>query len=295
MPERAFRQAIASDWFDLYARFGYASKGVVWGLVGLLAVRVALGEHDEQADFYGALGEIGDQPLNAAFLILLSIAMLGYAAWRIIQAIADVEGEGRGAVGYFKRFLYLTVGLTYGFFGVYSIGILAGWSTDEDNEVRDLTAMALGWPAGEWIVGTVGGLILVAGLAELYVVVSRRFEVELGRDDLGRFERWCLLCSGSYGHAARGIIYSAAGVFAIRSAIDYDPDEARGIAETFRELATQPYGNLIVGAIALGFIAFGAYCILLAFHRHIPNEGLIRGRGDGGSEPKGDPPEAQQA
>jgi hypothetical protein len=283
MPTETARKAFSSDWFDRYARFGYTAKGVVWAMVGLLAARVAIGQWGEQADFYGALGEIGDQPLNAVLLGLLSAALFGYAGWRIVQAIADVEGEGRDAAGIAKRFLYLTVGLTYGFFAVYALGILAGWST-EDDEIRDLTAMALEWPLGEWLVGAVGVLIVGMGLGELYVALGRKFEVELGSDELGRWERLCLLMSGLFGHLARGAVYVAAGFFAVRAAVEFDPDEARGLAEIFRELVEQPFGPLVVAVIAAGFVTFGVYCVLLAFHRHIPNESIIRGRSEAEDE-----------
>jgi hypothetical protein len=89
----------------------------------------------------------------------------------------------------------------------------------------------------------------------------------------------CILWTGGLGHVARGVVCGAVGLFAIRAAVEFDPDEARGLADTFRELANQPYGVWIVGFVAAGFIAFGLYCLLLAVHRHIPNEGLIRGRG----------------
>lgn len=279
MPTDTAREAFSSHWFDRYARFGYTAKGVVWAMVGLLAARVAIGQSGEQADFYGALGEIGDQPLNAVLLGLLSAALFGYAGWRIVQAVADVEGEGRDAAGILKRFLYLTVGLTYGFFAVYALGILAGWST-EDDEIRDLTAMALEWRFGEWLVGAVGVMVVAMGIAELYVAISRKFEVELGSDELGRWERLSLLASGLFGHLSRGAVYLAVGFFAVRAAVEFDPDEARGLADTFRELVEQPFGPSIVAAIAAGFVTFGVYCVLLAFHRHIPNEGIIRGRGD---------------
>jgi hypothetical protein len=286
MPTEVARSALSTHWFDRYARFGYIAKGVIWGTVGVLAVRVAFGEWAEQADFYGAFAEIGEQPLNAAFLILLSLALFGYAGWRVLQAVADVEGEGSDAAGYLKRSLYLLVGLTYGFFAIYAVGIMAGWST-QDDEIQDWTAAVMGWPLGEWLVGAAGALVLVAGFGELYVAVSRRFEVELGADHLGRLERAWLLFSGFYGHTARGVVYSAAGFFAIRAAVEFDPEEARGLADTFRELAEQPYGDLIVGFIAFGFIAFGMYCLMLAFHRHIPNEGVFRGRGEGGERGAG--------
>jgi hypothetical protein len=277
MPVDHLRTAFSGEWFDRFARFGYASKGLIFGVVGVLAARVALGQRAEQADMAGALGEIGEQPLQWLLLITLGVGLTAYAVWRFIQGFADLEGEGSDTKGWVKRLGYIGVGGIYGFFAVYCIGILAGWST-EDGEIRDITAMVLGWPLGQWLVGAAGLAVVGSGLLELFYVVTRRFEVELGRDDLGRFERACLICTGGYGHAARGAVYIAAGVFAVRAAVNYDPDEARGLAETFRELATQPYGAAIVGAIAAGFIAFGLYCGLLAFHRHIPNEGLLRGR-----------------
>jgi hypothetical protein len=277
MLTKSIRGVLTSTWFDRYARFGYAAKGVAWGVVGIIALRLALGGFDEQADFYGALAEIDEQPLNAVLLVLLSVGLLGYAGWRLVQGAMDVEGEGSDARGWFKRLSYIVVGLWYGVFGVYTLGILAGWSTEED-EVQDWTAMALGWPAGEWLVGGVGAIIIATGLLELYYAFAGKFEVEIGSDHLGRFEKVCVMCTGWYGHAARGVVYAAVGFFAVRAAVEFDPDEARGLADTFRELLTQPHGRWIVGFVAAGFIAFGLYCLLLAFHRHIPNEGMFRGR-----------------
>ncbi|MBA4156070.1 MAG: DUF1206 domain-containing protein [Gemmatimonadetes bacterium] len=277
MPAETVRRALASHWFDRFARFGYAAKGMAFGVVGLLAARVALGQSQEQADFPGAFAEIGEQPLNAVLLIVLAAGLFAYSGWRIVQGVADVGGEGTGVKGWVKRGGYVLVGLSYGVLAVYAAGILAGWSTD-DGEIRDWTASVLAWPFGQWLVGLAGALVLGSGVVELYFAFSRTFEVELGSDDVNRFERFCLLCTGWYGHAARGVVYSAAGVFTIRAAVQFDPDEARGLAETFRELAAQPYGAWIVGFIAAGFVAFGAYCILLAFHRHIPNEGLMQGQ-----------------
>jgi hypothetical protein len=285
MPTETIRSAVASHWFDRYARFGYLAKGVAWGVVGIIALRLAFGQANEQADFYGALAEIDKQPLNAVLLVLLSVGLLGYASWRVVQGFADVEREGGDVRGWSKRAAYILVGLWYGVFGVYALGILAGWSTEEE-EIRDWTATALGWPGGQWLVGTIGVVVIATGLIELYFAFTGKFEVEVGDSDLGRFEQVCVICTGWYGHAARGVVYSALGFFAIRAAVEFDPDEARGLADTLRELLTQPHGRWIVAFIAAGFIAFGLYCVLLAFHRHIPNEGLLRGRGkEGEAEP----------
>jgi hypothetical protein len=277
----AARQALASDWFDGFARFGYASKGLSFAAMGILMVRVALGQQSERADFAGAVEEMTAQPLLIGLLILLCVGLFGYAIWRVIQGVADLEREGGDWTGMAKRAMYVAVGVSYAGFAVYGVGILLGWSTEE-GAVRDWTATVLGWPFGRWIIGVVGLAVLASGLAELWFALSGSFQVELGRDDIGKFQKVCLICTGGVGHAGRALVYSAAGVFAIRAALNFDPDEARGVAETIRELALQPYGSWIVAFAATGFIAYGVYYCLLAFHHHMPNEGLMRGRNGAG-------------
>jgi hypothetical protein len=274
---RSAREALASDWFDIYARLGYAAKGVTFGVIGIMMARVAFGERSERADFAGAMEELSAQPLLAGLLILLSIGMMGYATWRILQGVFDLEREGSDLIGLGKRAVYVVIGLTYLFFAAYAVGILAGWSTEE-GEIQDWTATILGWPFGRWIIGAAGVAVLIGALTELWSALSRRFQVELGRDDISGLERAGLLVAGCAGHAGRSIIYGAAGIFAIRAALDFDPDEARGIADTIRELADQPFGPLLAGLGAAGFITYGIYYCMLARHHHLPNEGLMRGR-----------------
>jgi hypothetical protein len=274
------KKALASEYFDIFARFGYAAKGVSFAVIGIMMARVAIGQQSERADFAGAMEEMSSQPLLAGLLVLLAIGMIGYAVWRLMQGIADLEGEGSDALGLAKRGLYVIIGFTYLFFAVYAIGILVGWSTEE-GQVQDWTATIMGFPFGRWLIGAIGVGVLIGGLTELWFALSRRFQVELGRDDIQGLERISILVVGCAGHAGRSLVYSAAGIFAIRAALDFDPDEARGIADTIRELSEQPYGPYLVAFGSLGFIAYGVYYCLIARHHHLPNEGLIRGRGDG--------------
>ncbi len=274
------RKALASDWFDTYARMGYAAKGVSFGVIGIMMARVAFGQRAERADFAGAMEEMSAQPVLAGLLILMAFGMIGYATWRLLQGAFDLEGEGSDLLGWAKRGIYIVIGLMYLFFATYAIGILAGWSTKE-GEVQDWTATILTLPFGRWIIGAAGVGVFIGGVVELWFALSRRFQVELGRDDIRGFERMGLIATGCAGHAGRSLVYGAAGVFAVRAAIHFDADEARGIADTIRELAEQPYGPYLVAFGAFGFISYGVYYCLLARHHHLPNEGMMRGRGDG--------------
>jgi TRAP-type C4-dicarboxylate transport system permease small subunit len=287
MPLQTFRRALASEWFDTYARLGYAAKGLSFGVIGFLMARVAIGDRSERADFAGAMEELSAQPLLAGLLVLMAIGMVGYATWRLIQGVFDLEEEGNDALGLAKRAVYVVIGLTYLFFAAYALGILAGWSTQE-GEVQDWTATILGWPYGRWLIGAAGGAVMIGGVTELWFALSRRFQVELGRDDITGLERAGLMAAGCVGHAGRALIYGAAGFFVIRAAVDFDPDEARGIADTIRELAEQPYGPWLVAFGAGGFIAYGIYYFLVARHHHLPNEGIMRGRGGGRASGRGE-------
>jgi hypothetical protein len=277
---RSTREALASEWFDVYARLGYGAKGLTFAAIGIMMARVALGQQSERADFAGAMETFSEQPVLAVLIFVLSIGMIGYAIWRIIQGVADLEREGTDLVGVVKRAVYVIIGLTYLFFAAYALGILFGWSTEE-GQVQDWTAKILGWPLGRWLIGAAGLAVLIGGMVELWSAVSRRFQVELGRDDFSRLERMGLITAGCVGHGGRSLVYGAAGFFAIRAAVEFDPDEARGIADTMRELADQPYGQVLVAIGAVGFIFYGVYYCLLARHHHLPNEGLMRGRRGG--------------
>lgn len=276
MPVETARRAISSRWFDRIARFGYAAKGTVFGTVGVLAAKLALGRDgdDENADFSGALSVLQAEPLTLVLLVLLSLGLFAYTLWRLVQALADVEGEGSDLKGWLKRGIYLAIGLTYGWFAVYSAGLLLGMRQEENDGFEEETALVLAQPYGEWIVGIVGLAVIVSGLSELYFAFSRSFEEEFRLAEMSRLERLSAIGFGGYGHAARGIVYCLAGFFAVRAAVTFDPDEARGLADTFREIATQPHGPWLLAFVAVGFVAFGVYCFLLAFHRHIPNEEL---------------------
>ncbi len=268
----ATRNAVSSVWFERLARCGFAAKGVVFAIVGVLAARTAFGARDEDADTPGALETLGDQPLSALLLAVLAIGLTGYSLWRFAQAFLDVEGEGSDASGLATRAIYFGIGASYGFFAVLSVLVLTGWRRNDDNGVQNITAWALELPLGAWLVGIAGGVVILAGLREIAVAVTGRFRAEFAQEQMSNAERVLARWIGWYGHAARGAAFAIAGIFAIRAAVTYDPTEARGLADTFQALADDRYGTIGLVVIAIGFVAFGVYCGLLALHRHIPNE-----------------------
>jgi hypothetical protein len=282
MPADAARAALSSEWFDRLARVGYISKGAVFGIIGFLAGKTALrrpgGEDD--ADAFGALETVAEQPIGMLPLGILVLGLAAYGCWRLLQALGDAEGLGKDPKALTRRATFLAIGLTYLTFAAYSFALLLGWGgTGNEDGVRDASLMLMEFPAGEWVVGLGGLAVMGYGLMEVHAALTGRFKREFRGADLNRGERWVARWVGAYGHAARGGVFMAAGFFSVRAAVTFDPEEARGLAETFREVATQPYGPLILGLAALGFVAYGIHFVMLGFHRHIPNEDVFAGFG----------------
>lgn len=65
---------------------------------------------------------------------------------------------------------------------------------------------------------------------------------------------------GIVGHVARGAVFALVGVFLMKAAIEFDPNEAEGPDGALARLAEQPYGQVLLGITAAGLLADAAYC-----------------------------------
>ncbi len=90
----AARKAANSSAMDAAARWGLATRGVLYVLVGQLALRLAFG--DEQADNGGALRELGRQPFGAFLIWAVGIGIAGLALWRLSEALFGAAGRPQG-------------------------------------------------------------------------------------------------------------------------------------------------------------------------------------------------------
>jgi hypothetical protein len=283
MPERAERWLaqltggfVSSPWFDRLARFGYASKGAVFGVVGVLAIARGLGSHALAEDTPGALEALEDLPFHEALLGLLALGLAGYATWRVVQALLDAEGEGTGWIGLSKRAVYLGIGGFYGYLAIFAVAVILG-ADSNDNGVQDFTATVLGWPGGQILVGIAGAGVIVGGLNEILFALRGTYRGEFEHRDMATWERVAMKGVGWWGHVGRGAVYGLIGYLVIKSAVTFDPDEAAGLAEAFQALEEQPYGWVLLLLAGAAFLAFGLYCALLAVHREIDNEGAVHG------------------
>jgi len=200
---------------------------------------------------------------------LIALGFLGYALWRGIQAIMDPDGEGADLKALGKRVGYGVSALVYGGLAFSAVGLILGSASEGNSNPDGWTALLLSWPLGRVLVVCVGIAVVGVGLRELYQAYKARFLKYLKLDEMGeRVRRWTERW-GRLGTAARGIVFGVVGTFLIRAALEYDPQEARGLGGALQTLAHQPLGPWLLGAVALGLVAYGVVMLSVARYRRI--------------------------
>lgn len=262
-------------WVVRLARLGYAAKGLVYFLIGLLAIQVALGVGGQTTDSEGALQTIYRQPYGQVLLIITAIGLFGYALWRIIQALLDPDhNDSNSAKRIVQRFGYAISGITYGFLGWEAVRIVMSSvsSSGGGGGTEHWTARLMAQPFGRWLVGIVGLIIIAVGLFQVYYGWTAKFRERLKLHQMSPNERTWAIRSGRWGYIARGIIYAIIGGFLIWAAIQLNPENAVGVNEALDKVAQQPYGAVLLGLTAVGLMAYGVFAFVQARYRNIEVE-----------------------
>jgi hypothetical protein len=251
------------------ARAGLTARGVIYLLVGVLALQIAFGTGDRQADRGGALAELADKPFGAVLLWALGIGLVGMALWRLSEALFGVTGkDGRTA----RKRLPAAARCVFYAFVAYSVLAFAagsGGGGSSDRQSRDVTAKVMEMPAGQWLVGLAGAGIVVAGVVIAVQALRRSYHKKLKLGELNPRTRRLVDVTGVGGGAARGIVFAVAGGFAVRAAVDYEPDKAKGLDDTLRSFAGTPLGPWLLVLVAAGLVLFGVFSFALARWRRV--------------------------
>jgi hypothetical protein len=258
----------ARPWVERLARMGYAARGAVYVLVGLLAVQTAFGARRHATDTRGALHVVAQQ--SVALLAVLAVGLFGYALWRIVQGVLDAERKGSDPKGLAKRAAMVGSGLIYGGLALAAARLALGaHEGGGDHAAQAWTARLMSMPFGRWLVAGVGIGVMIGGLQQIRRGWTAKFHDTLKTKEMDAAERRLALRSGQLGFIARGVVFLLSGGFLVQAARRFDPGQVRGLAGALETLAQQPAGPWLLGATAVGLIAFGAYSLLLARYRRI--------------------------
>lgn len=253
-------------------RVALATQGILYGIVGFLAVQVALGDRGAKPSQRGAIESVARQSYGRLLLVLVVVGLAAHATWRLVLAVRGEPGDDEDSKSVAKRAANLGRSALYVSLTLAAVRLLtrSGDGGGEGSEQRS-TSTVLSWPGGPWIVAAAGLAIIGAGVWNVRKAVTRSFLDDLDLAQRAAPRRRAVELLGAVGHVARGAAFALVGWFLLTAGLQHDAEETRGLDEALRELAETSHGPLLLLALALGMVLFGAYRVVDAAVRR-PSE-----------------------
>src|SRR3954451_7740002 len=255
--------------FTWFARAGIAARGVVFAVIGVLAVKLALGDGGKATSQQGALKTIAQQPFGKVLLIIVAVGLAGYAGWRLVHAVTVHRSERKDELK--ERVDGLIGGVAYAALCVTAVRIIAGAgsSGSSGGQADKATGGVLGWPGGPWLVGIAGVVLIGVGLHQGYRGVKRKFLEDANTGEMSEPVEKGYSALGVFGHLARMAVFALIGYFLIKAAIDFNPNKAVALDGALAKLGHASYGPYLLGLVALGLIGFAGFSVAEARYRRI--------------------------
>lgn len=258
-----------SDTLEHLARIGLIAYGVVHLLIAWLALQLAwgVGGSAAQADQGGALATLAEQPFGTVLLWVVAVGMVALAAWQAAEALrwrgglsASGDARKKAAVTVVKS---VAKAVVYATIAVLAVRTATGGG-QSGGQQQQAAAGIFGWPAGRWLVGLIGLVIVGIGAYLVHKGVSKRFLQEIDLREAPPEATRLVTRLGQAGYPAKGIAFGLVGVLLVWAAVTFDPADASGLDGALRSLLSVPFGQVLLTIVALGIAAFGAFCFVRA-------------------------------
>jgi len=256
------------DWLTKGARFGLIAKGVVYALIGILAIQAALGSARRVGGSKEAVQYLGSQPFGQALLVVVGIGLFAYAAWNFIMAVGDTENEGTGAMGIVKRLGFAASGVVNAAVAVTALQLALG-SNGEEGGAKTWAARVMHQPFGHWLLGALGVVVIGVAVGQFYLAYTKRFLEKLDTASMSEKVRRAVTRMGQAGYASRGVVFPIIGGALVSAALTHDPSEAKGMGEALHTVAASTHGKILLLVVAAGLLAYGAFTVALAKYRRV--------------------------
>ena len=248
--------ASVQPWVARVVRLGYFAKGLIYSLIGVLALRVALGlSGGRLTDPSGVLRTLLGQPFGRIMLALIGVGIVGYAAYYIVEALADLRRRGGGVRGWLDRTLTMIKAAVYGGVGLQALNVVLFDRLPSDRTEQGARTV-MQFPLGEWLLVAIGVGVAIYGLTQLRMVWRGGADDDL---DVGRVKREApfILPLGRFGTLARSIIIVLIGATLARSGWRGRAADADGYREALATIAS--FNPWLLAAIGAGLLCFGVY------------------------------------
>jgi hypothetical protein len=263
------RQAGDSDALENLARVGLIAYGVVHLLVAWLALQLAWGGGSgESADQSGAMSTVAESPVGKPLLWVIAIGLIALAVWQAAEVLRWRQGwtasgktrtkalrkSGKAIV---KAVIYISL-------AVLAIRFATGGGQSSSQQQQQTTAGVFDWPAGQFLVGAAGLILIGSGAYHVYKGVTKRFLKEIDTSEASPKATRLVTRLGQVGFPGKGIALAGVGALLVWAAVTFDPSKAQGLDGALRSILDLPFGQILLTLVALGIAAFGAYLFVRA-------------------------------
>jgi hypothetical protein len=255
-----------------FGRLGWVSKGVVYAVLGVLAMQIALQPGGERADSgeeasqLGAVTEIADTSFGELALYVLAAGLFLYAAWRVVSVVLPADNSVKAWI---TRGGYLVSAVAYSVLAWSALTFArheasASGAESEDTKVERFTRELMDKTGGRWLVGVLGVVIIGVGVYFAVKGVTAKFRDELEPRGVGPVSHESIVTLGRVGWVGRAIVMGLIGWLLIRAAVRFRPEEAQGFDGALREVTGSTFGAALVGFAAIALVLYGLFCVISA-------------------------------
>ena len=263
--QRATEKTAANPLLELLERAGYVFRGVLYAVMGTLALGLATGVGGTATDPSGSLVIITPGLAGKVLLAAVVVGLGAYAVWGFVRALFDPLNRGKKATGIAERLGFAWSGLAYSGIVLFALELLAGHPKSPNQDALQTNiAHILGLPAGQLIVLAIGIIALGVGLGQFVTVWRAPFKQDMKRSDMKKDEKKVVDTLGRLGMLSRGVTFSLIGWFLIQGGLHHDPSQVHGYGGAFVFLLGEPFGRVTLALVALGFIALGLHSFACA-------------------------------
>lgn len=258
--------------FQTIGRIGWVAKGVVYLLIGVLAFTIVTdgASGGKDASSGGVIASIADRRFGGVLIVLVGAGLALYALWRLFTVVLPGDWTGKALL---ERIGYLVSAVVYGSLALTIAQIARSGSSEqavdgEDRMVGDWVSRLMEHTGGRWLVGIAGVVVAGVAVAFAHKAWTRSFEDDLSFvSDANR--KQAIVRLGQVGFMARAVSFSLIAFFLVRAAATFDPSEVGGIDGSLRQFSSYRWGGAVVSIVAVGFIAYGVFCIISAKYQRL--------------------------
>src|SRR5512146_206838 len=151
------------------ARLGYGVRGLIYFVMGVLALEVVIGKGGTVPNQQSAIAAIGRQPAGLVLLWVVLVGLVSYSLWGVIRAVMDPLRKGRDLKGLVLRGAYLVSAVSYAILILPTYGFISGAGRTAQSGAQSQQSLAAimskSW--GPVVIAVIGLVVIAAGLYQV--------------------------------------------------------------------------------------------------------------------------------